>query len=174
MSTKICVSSLQILSSSVRLDGHFLVSPEMFGLWLVHSRTFTVVSQHCDGAVKVMGGHVFYRGGASVLKTQTGGVLHWWWTFWSFLPSAHWISASVSPGSLVKLVPDTQLEGLIQTDETVSESPPVNWIYGRKRRRTPQRWNVVEYKYLAVWSQGGHIQILLLQSRNILIPKQGT
>lgn len=43
MPTKICVSSLQILSSSVRLDGHVQVSPEIFGLWLVHSRTFPVV-----------------------------------------------------------------------------------------------------------------------------------
>lgn len=81
-------------------------------------------------------------------------------------------------GSLVTLVPATQLEGLIQTDETLSKPPPVNWIYGRRRRlctcQTRQRWNVVEYKYLAVWSQGGCIEILLLQSRNILIPKRGT
>lgn len=43
MPTKICVSSLQILSSSVRLDGNVQVSPEIFVLWLVHSRTFPVV-----------------------------------------------------------------------------------------------------------------------------------
>lgn len=75
--------------------------------------SFTV-SQLCDGG-QVMGGHTFYWG-----ETQAGGVLHWWWTFWNVLPSAHRISASVSSGSLVKLVPDSQLEGLIQTDETLS------------------------------------------------------
>lgn len=95
------------------------------------------------------------------------------WIFWNFLTSANRSSTSVSTRSLFMLVLDTQLEGLIQTDETLSKSPPVNWIYFRRRRlctcRTRQRWKLVEYKYLAVWSQGGRIQILSIQSRNILI-----
>lgn len=145
-----------IRSGSVMLDRHLQVSPEMFGLWLVHSRTFTVVSEpllwlSCadDGRSGILSRRSFCRG------TWSGGGLQWWWTFWRFPPSAHRISASMRTGTLGTLVLDTKLEGPIRIDETLSESPPITWIYGRRRYlctcRIRRRWNIRQSTCRSTW-----------------------